>query len=374
MAPANGSSACAADFDCMARALRLARRGLYSTRPNPRVGCVIVKDGAVVGEGFHHDAGGPHAEVEALRAAGELAAGGTAYVTLEPCSHHGRTPPCAPALIQAAVARVVYAVQDPNPRVAGGGASWLREAGIAVTGGVLEHEARRLNRGFFSRFERGRPFVCLKLAMSLDGNVALAGGESQWITGPAARADVQRLRAESAGILTGIGTVLADDPRLDVRDPRYDLAGQPPQRIVLDTHLRMPVAARMLALPGVTRVFTARGRSGQAAALVAAGALVDEIDLSGDRIHLPAAFARLAALEMNEILVEAGPALAGALVAAGLVDEYVLYLAPKLLGATARGAFALPPLPALAAAPDLQITEVMAVGPDLRLVARPQLT
>jgi len=357
------------DYLHMAHALRLARRGMYSTRPNPRVGCVLVKEGAVIGEGFHYRAGDAHAEVAALTAAGPAAAGATAYVTLEPCSHFGRTPPCTDALIAAGVARVVYAVDDPNPRVAGGGAARLEAGGISCTGGLLAEEARALNRGFFMRHTHARPFVTVKLGMSLDGKVALADGQSQWITGPEARADVQRLRAETGAIMTGSGTILADDPRLTVRDPRFDLGGRPPSRVVLDTQLRLSAVARVFDEPGEVRVFTAAALTGtQADTLRTRGAILEAAPMQAGRLDLAAVLHRLADLEVNEILVEAGPTLVAALMAAQLVDELVLYVAPLLLGAAARNAFAWPQLEQLAKAPRVIEREVVTVGADRRIV------
>jgi len=359
----------------MRRALKLALGGRCSTRPNPRVGCVLVKDGAVVGEGFHYRAGEDHAEAAALKNAGPAARGATAYITLEPCAHHGRTPPCAQGLIAAGVARVIYAAGDPNPRVAGGGAQALRTAGIPCEGGLLAEEARAQNRGFLMRCERGRPFVTVKLGMSLDGRVALADGSSQWITGPAARADVQRLRAMSCAVLTGSGTVLADDPGLDVRDPRYDLGGRPPARIVLDSDLRTPPTARILAAPGQVWVFCAESAQGapsdRARQLRERGAKVESLPRAAAGLELPALLARLAALEINDLMVEAGPTLAAAFLRAGLVDELVLYVAPVLLGPDARAAFAWPRLHTLAEAPRLTVVEAARVGDDQRLVLRP---
>jgi diaminohydroxyphosphoribosylaminopyrimidine deaminase/5-amino-6-(5-phosphoribosylamino)uracil reductase len=356
------------DHAHMARALRLAARGRYTTHPNPRVGCVLVAGGQVVGEGWHRVAGGPHAEIEALDAAGARAAGATAYVTLEPCSHHGRTPPCADAMVAARVARVVAAVTDPNPMVGGRGLATLEAAGVEVASGLLESAAAELNAGFLCRMARGRPRVTLKLAASLDGRTAMASGESRWITGPAARADVQRLRAASSAVLTGIGTVLADDPSLTVRAEGLDTLGRQPLRVVLDSGLRMSPAARMLALPGSTLVFAA-GRRAAASGLEAAGATVEYLPAADDGLDLAAVLHRLGALECNDVLVEAGPTLAGSLMAAGLVDEIVLYLAPHLMGDTARGLFSLPGLEKMADRVQLRITDLRRVGDDLRLRA-----
>lgn len=352
------------DARFMARALQLAEQGLYTTDPNPRVGCVIVQDGVVVGEGAHLYAGEPHAEAHALRAAGEAAHGATAYVSLEPCCHHGRTPPCTDALIAAGVARVVAAAGDPNPRVAGQGLAALTQAGIATEVGVMQAQAERLNPGFVSRMRHGRPYVRLKLAASLDGRTALANGVSQWITGEAARADVQRLRARSSAILTGIGTVLADDPLLTVRE--IDVPQQP-LRVVVDRQLRMPATARMLSAPGKTVIAT--GASGERTQeLQAAGA---EVLMAGNEgeLDLNLLFSALAAREVNEVLVEAGAGLSGALLARRLVDEIVIYLAPHILGSTARGMFDLPAFSDMSERVELTIADIRAVGADWRITA-----
>jgi diaminohydroxyphosphoribosylaminopyrimidine deaminase/5-amino-6-(5-phosphoribosylamino)uracil reductase len=361
----------------MARALQLAARGLYSTAPNPSVGCVLLDPaGQVVGEGWHARAGGPHAEVVALRAAGDRARGGTAYVTLEPCSHHGRTPPCVDALLDAGIARVVAAMQDPNPRVAGAGLRRLAAAGVAVDVGLLERDARELNRGFVSRMARGRPWVTVKLGTSIDGRTALADGSSRWITSDAARADVQRLRARAAAVLTGIGTVLADDPSLTVRDPALDLQGRDVLRVVCDARGQTPARARVVTDGRPTLLFTspagdARLRAeGRASANVTVETL--PVDAAG-RLDIAAVLRRLADLECNEVLVEAGPRLAGSVVAAGLADEIVLYLAPTLLGDAARAAFALPePLSSLAERRQYRYQDVRVVGDDLRVTLRPR--
>ena len=359
----------AADRRHMARAIELAWRGLGTTDPNPRVGCVLVRDGAVVGEGWHVRAGGPHAEVEALGRAGAGARGATAYVSLEPCCHHGRTPPCTDALVAAGVARVVYGCDDPNPRVGGGGAARLRAAGIAVEGGVLEGEARSVNQGFIARMARGRPWLRVKVAASLDGRTALADGQSRWITGPAARRDVQRLRARSSAIVTGVGTVLADDPELTVRDEPSG-AVRPPVRIVLDSGLRMPATARLLAAPGPVVVLEVAGDATRRAALAAAGADVRRVAAEAGRVAPAALVDVLRDLECNEVLVEAGPAVNGALLAAGLVDEIVTYQAAHVLGHTALPMFTLPPLAAMAARPEFELADARRVGADLRLTYR----
>lgn len=364
-------TAAADDYRHMTHALQLAARGQYSTRPNPRVGCVIAQRDRVVGRGFHHHAGGPHAEVVALGQAGTAAVGATAYVTLEPCNHHGRTPPCVDALLAARVARVVYACEDPNPLVAGQGAARLRAAGIEVVTGPLGAEARALNRGFFSRLERGRPFVTLKTGMSLDGKVALANGQSQWITSAAARADVQRMRALSCAVMTGIGTALADDPALTVRDPGFDIGGMPPARVVLDAALRLAPTARLFEDPAPVIVFTASADAARRAGLRAAGARLEDVPAVAGGLDPGAVLRRLGELSINDVLVECGPGLAGGLLDAGLVDELVCFVAPTLLGADARSAFAIAGPASLGACPRLEITDVGRIGPDLRLVARP---
>lgn len=357
------------DHRWMAHALRLAEKGLYSTHPNPRVGCVLVRDGEVVGEAWHERAGEPHAEVLALRAAGERARGATAYVTLEPCAHQGRTPPCTEALISAGVARVIAATRDADPRSAGKGLEALRAAGIATALGLLEAEARRMNAGFFSRLERGRPRVTIKQAMSLDGRTALASGASRWISGEAARRDVQYLRARHHAVLTGSGTVLADDPRLNLR---LEGAWRQPLRVVLDSRPRMPEQARMLSQPGETWVFTAGEDAPAMARLRARGARLELVGKRDGALDLEAVFARLAALEINDVLVEAGPTLGGALLAAGLVDELVIYLAPHLLGHRARPLFELPEIALMSQRVPLRITDIRAVGEDWKIVAVPR--
>ena len=364
------------DFDrqAMQRALELAARGLHSTDPNPRVGCVIARGERIVGEGWHERAGEAHAEVAALRAAGPQASGATVYLTLEPCSHQGRTAPCTLALTAARVARVVYATPDPNPKVNGRGAEALRAAGMTVESGLLEAEARELNAGFMKRMERGRPFVRVKLAMSLDGRTALASGESKWISGEAAREDVQAWRARSSAVLTGVGTVLADDPRLDVRLGATG-AGErrQPLRVVLDGRLRTPPSARLFTGGGEVLILTALESldEGRAAALSATGARVETLPAAGGRLELPAVLERLAELEANEVLVEAGATLAGEWLRLQLADEVLLYVAPKLLGSAARGLVELPALARLSDAISFTIIESQPVGADLRLRLRP---
>jgi diaminohydroxyphosphoribosylaminopyrimidine deaminase / 5-amino-6-(5-phosphoribosylamino)uracil reductase len=358
----------AADYQLMARALVLAERGLTSAHPNPRVGCVIAQDGTIVGEGWHARTGDPHAEMHALRAAGERARGACAYVTLEPCAHHGRTPPCADALIAAGVTRVVAAMRDPDPRTAGAGLERLRAAGIDVEVGLLEREATALNAGFVRRMTRGLPRVTVKVAASLDGRVALANGMSHWITGEAARADVQRLRAASGAVLTGIGTVLADDPRLDVRIALPVVPFAPPLRVILDSALRTPPTARMLTLPGETLIL-ARHDGERRAALEGAGARVEIIPAApGEgRVDPQAALRLLASLGVNDVLVEAGPHLSGSLLERGLVDRLIVYLAPHLLGARARTMLELPAISDMADRYRLERRDVRVVGVDLCL-------
>jgi diaminohydroxyphosphoribosylaminopyrimidine deaminase/5-amino-6-(5-phosphoribosylamino)uracil reductase len=353
------------DEAAMRRALELAERGLCTTHPNPRVGAVLARDQEIVGEGWHERAGEPHAEPIAIRAAGDRARGATAYVTLEPCCHHGRTPPCVDVLLAAGVRRVVFAIGDPNPRVNGGGAKLLRDAGVVVESGLLEKEATELNIGFLMRMREGRPFVRLKSAASLDGRTALANGASQWITSEEARADVQQWRARSAAILTSAATVLADDPRLDVR---IDTPRQP-LRVVLDRRRRVRKSARILAPPGEVLLFAgpARTKAKAGAAETLASARIERILTLRGHLDLKLVLARLAELEINEVLVEAGPKLAGALLAANLVDEWLLYLAPRLLGKDAKPLAALRRLTRLADAPSFTLLESRAVGPDLRL-------
>ncbi|UOP04916.1 bifunctional diaminohydroxyphosphoribosylaminopyrimidine deaminase/5-amino-6-(5-phosphoribosylamino)uracil reductase RibD [Conchiformibius kuhniae] len=354
------------DKKYMRQAIDLAWHGRFSTSPNPRVGCVVVRGGQVVGQGFHVRAGAPHAEVYALRQAGEAARGATAYVSLEPCAHYGRTPPCAQALIDAGVARVVAAMEDPNPLVAGKGLAMLRAAGIDAVSGCLEQEARALNRGFLSRIERGRPFVRLKIAASLDGKTALADGRSQWITGAAARADVQVLRAESCAVLTGIGTVLADNPRLNVRD--FPVLRQP-LRVVSDSRLRLPAHSRLLQ-DGVPTLIAAVGGDARRFADYPHVAVVFVPEKSG-RTDLAALLAELAGRGIGELMVEAGATLNSAFLQADLADEIVLYQSPKLLGAAARGAFALPQNPAaLTGDAAWHTVSVSPLGADIKWVLR----
>jgi len=367
----------AIDYTHMARALQLAERGLYSTPPNPSVGCVLLDAaGKVVGEGWHRRAGEPHAEVLALRESGDKARGGTAYVTLEPCSHHGRTPPCVDTVIAAGLRRVVVAMGDPNPRVAGEGLRRLRAAGIEASAGLLERQALELNRGFVSRMTRARPWVTIKLGTSLDGRTALADGSSKWITGPAARADVQRLRARASAVLTGIGTVLADDPALTIREPGIETHGRQPLRVVFDARGQLEPAARVASDGRPTLLMTSQAGAAhlQARGVHTEGAFVIEslpVDTHG-RLDPVAALRRLAERECNEVLVEAGPRLAGSFLAAGIADELVIYVAPTVLGATSKPAFELPqPLRSLAERRAYSFHDMRRIGDDVRLTLRP---
>lgn len=356
----------AVDHGMMARSLQLAERGLWTTSPNPRVGCVLVREGEIVGEGWHEKAGEPHAEVHALRAAGELARGATAYVTLEPCSHHGRTPPCAEALIAAGVARVVVAMSDPNPLVAGQGLAMLRAAGIETASGLLENEARELNIGFVARMTRGRPWLRLKAAASLDGKTALNNGVSQWITGPEARRDGHRWRARACAILTGIGTVRDDDPQLSIRE--VDTPRQP-LRVVVDSKLEIPLTAKILR-GGPVLVAAAVDDEKRANSLRAAGAEVVVLPNSHGKVELKALLEELGRRGINEVHAEAGFKLNGSLLREGLVDELLLYLAPCLIGHDASGLFNLPELTSLDGKRRLQIRDLRQIGEDIRLIAR----
>jgi diaminohydroxyphosphoribosylaminopyrimidine deaminase/5-amino-6-(5-phosphoribosylamino)uracil reductase len=356
----------ATDHEFMARALRLAEHGLFSTSPNPRVGCVIVKDGSVVGEGWHQRAGEAHAETIALQAAGEAARGATVYVTLEPCSHHGRTPPCAESLIAAKVGRVVAAMRDPNPQVAGEGLEQLRQAGILTDCGLLASEALELNIGFVSRMTRGRPWLRMKLAASLDGKTALENGLSQWITGQPARQDGHRWRARACAILTGIGTVRDDDPLLNVRG--VDTSRQP-LKVVVDSRLELSPGAKVLQGGGVL-IAAAVEDAAKVAALRELGAEVVMLPGQGGKVDLSALMTELGRRGVNEVHAEAGFKLNGSLLQAGLVDELLLYLAPCLIGDAARGMFNLPAIESLDSKRSLVIRDARLVGADLRLLAR----
>ena len=361
----------AGDSRFMNRALRLAVKGIRTCPPNPAVGCVIVHAGRVVGEGYHARAGEPHAEIFALRQAGEQARGATAYVTLEPCSHYGRTPPCAPLLVEAGVARVVVAARDPNPSVAGNGIELLEAAGIEVQAGPGEAQTRRINRGFFSRFERERPWLTLKVASSLDGKSALADGASQWITGPLARAAVHRSRARAGAVLTGAGTVRADDPLLNVRLPGVS---RQPIRVVLDSKLSTSPEARMLKeAGGPVHLFCTTDDGVRRRALEAVGAAVHvaEADAAG-RVRWKAVLETLAELEINEVYAECGPRLAGALLASGFVDELDLFQGPHLLGPDARSFALLGEQTRIPEPPPWRIVSVRRCGRDSRTRLQPQ--
>lgn len=374
----------------MAQAITLAKKGWYTTQPNPRVGCVLVRDEQIIAQGWHQYAGQGHAEVNALAqiqagknaqgttAKGATARGATAYVTLEPCSHFGKTPPCSNALIDAGVKRVVIAMVDPNPLVAGNGIKRLQENGIEVSSGVLETEARALNPGFIQRMETQRPRIRCKMAMSLDGRTAMANGESKWITAADAREDVQRLRAESSAILTGIGTVLADDPSMNVRSEKYVTTERQPERVILDTQLNMSAQAKMLSLPGQTIILAGQEYAVQEK--------IDELEKQGAQVHLlaiqepsassakqslslDAVMSVLAQRQYNDVLLEAGATLTGAMLQAGFVDELIIYMAPHLMGSDARGLFNLPGLDSMAERINLSIQDIRAVGRDYRITA-----
>ncbi len=359
----------------MARAIQLARRGLYTTHPNPRVGCVLVKEQQVIAEGWHQIAGQGHAEVNALHMAGSEARGATAYVTLEPCSHHGKTPPCAKALMEAGVARVVSAMVDPNPLVSGRGHKMLEEQGIKTAWGLLEAQARALNPGFIKRMTSGRPWVWCKSASSLDGRTAMASGESHWITGPAARQDVQRLRARCEAIITGVQTILHDDPSYTVRPEQWPAGEWPesfepiqPIRVVLDSRLSMPADSKILALPGQTWVVCARLDVSREKTLKEAGAQIFHVpDSTGSRVDLGQVLDLLGQHQVNEVLVEAGAELTGAFIGQGLVDEWWVYMAPSLLGDSARPLCRLPGMDTMTDKIGLRLKDIRQVGDDVRL-------
>lgn len=365
------------DRGWMAHALKIAHKGLYSTMPNPRVGCVLVRDGRMVGEGWHVRAGEGHAEVNALAMAGSDAQGATAYVTLEPCSHQGRTPSCAVALIDAGVSRVIAAMRDPNPQVNGEGFRLLEAASIATASSLLEEEARSLNLGFISRMVNGRPLVRCKLAMSLDGRTAMASGESQWITGPDARSDVQQWRARSCAIVTGVDSILHDDSSLMVRREalrieRPSLAVEKqPLRVVLDSSLRIPLTAKILHQPGDTLIVTGHPNLERRNALQSEGVEVIELPAADGRVDLSALMMLLGQRGCNEVLVETGATLASSFLQAGLLDELLIYMAPVLMGSTARPLFDLP-LGNLSDRVHLTIIDVCRLGQDLRLTAVPR--
>ena len=357
------------DEGYMARALQLARKGVTTCHPNPAVGCVIVNNGEVVGEGWHDFAGRAHAEINALKQAGKSSAGATMYVTLEPCSHHGKTPPCVKSIIKFRISRAVIATEDPNPRVNGAGIAALRRAGVAVTTGIGEHQSRQLNRGFIKRITTGIPWVTLKIATSMDGKTAMANGESQWITSPPARQDAQKLRAAASGILTGIGTVLRDDPNMNVRLDGVEVQRQP-LRIILDTNLSTPANAKILGGDGAggkVLIITANSADSAAEIFSDDAAEIIHCRTAGGKIDLHEVMLELGQREMNTILLEAGARLSGSMFEQGLVDEIVVYMAPDLLGGDARDMFTIPRLEQLADKLQLEYQDITRVGRDLRL-------
>lgn len=362
------------DIQHMRRCFELARMALPQCRPNPGVGCVLVREGIVIGEGHTQVAGKEHAEIMALRQAGTNVRGATAYVSFEPCAHHGRTGPCAQALIDAGVTRVVYALEDPNPLVNGKGLAMLRNAGVAVVGPLLADEAEHINTGFMKRMRSGLPYVRMKLAMSLDGRTAMASGESKWITGDLAREDVHRLRAQSCAILSGGGTVAKDDPQLNVRLPGY--SGMQPLRVIADSDLRTPLTATLLHMPGKLLIANAKGKAKRAEALRQAASNGCELELIScaghdGRVDLRALFQYLASEKhCNDLLVETGGMLSGAVMQAGLVDELILYVAPKLLGNEAQALLQLPGIRTLAEGIALEFLDVAMVGKDCRMRLR----
>jgi diaminohydroxyphosphoribosylaminopyrimidine deaminase/5-amino-6-(5-phosphoribosylamino)uracil reductase len=357
------------DFEMMARALSLAGRGMYTAHPNPRVGCLLVREGRVIGEGWHRRTGEEHAEVNALADAGIAAEGSIAYVTLEPCSHHGRTPPCVDALVKAGVRQVFVAMNDPNPAVAGEGVAALRKAGIDVRVGLMAAEAESLNEGFKRRMTKRLPFVRLKIAASLDGATSMKSGESKWITGDESRQDVQKLRASSGAILSGVETVLMDDPALTVRGEFADNGGRQPIRVILDSRLRMPPTAKMLGLPGRTVVFCVDDSNRRA--LEGAGAIVVRVAEKGGRPDLVAVLHEIADMEVNDLLVEAGATLVGAFLMERRVDELVIYQAPHIMGSETHGIANTPDWLKLDQRFALRFTEASMIGRDLLVRARP---
>ncbi len=359
------------DTQHMSTAIQLAKRGLYSTDPNPRVGCIITDAGKVIAEGWHVRAGEGHAEVNALKQIGDKAKDATAYVTLEPCSHFGRTPPCAQALIEAGIARVVVAMKDPNPQVAGKGLQLLADAGIQVESGLLEQQAALLNPGYLKRMREGRPWVRCKLAMSLDGRTAMASGESKWITSAAAREDVHRLRARSSAILTGSGTVMSDNPSLTARCDEAAQRTEQPLRVIVDSELKVSPQSAVFRQQGTVRIYTlADAAPNRRDALHDAGAEIVMLPARDSRVDLTAVMHELAESQINEVMVEAGAGLAGALLQQQLIDEMIIYMAPKLMGDSARGLFQLPGLETMAQSIDLHIDDVRKIGVDWRFTIR----
>jgi diaminohydroxyphosphoribosylaminopyrimidine deaminase/5-amino-6-(5-phosphoribosylamino)uracil reductase len=355
------------DYQCMANALQLARLGLKTTHPNPRVGCIISLDGKVVGSGWHKKTGEPHAEINALREAGDKAAGATAYVTLEPCSHHGKTPPCVEALIKAKITRVVFAIEDPNPDVNGSGYQRLIDAGLEVQSGLMAAQAEELNAGFIKRMSQGRPWVRIKLAQSLDGHIGLANGESQWISGPEARADVQNWRARADVILTGIGTLLTDDPSLNVRN---DKNARQPMRVIVDSHWRTPANARLLSLPGKVLI-AGLNENPVPEALREIGTECLGLPACEEKVDIKALLAELGKRGFNEVQVEAGATLCGTLIHQQMVDELLMYQAPIILGGGAVSPFAVPRLDNMQDRVHLEWIDSRRIGQDLRLRLKP---
>jgi diaminohydroxyphosphoribosylaminopyrimidine deaminase/5-amino-6-(5-phosphoribosylamino)uracil reductase len=358
-----------AEYGFMAEAIRLAGNGTYTCHPNPRVGCVLVRDGRVIGRGWHRKAGDAHAEINAINDCEADTRGATAFVTLEPCSHQGKTPPCADALVAAGIGEVIAAGNDPNPKVAGKGFGALQKAGIKVRTGLMQGAAEKLNEGFFSRVVRGRPFVRLKIACSLDGRTAMSGGESQWISAAGARADVQKLRAASGAVLTGIATVLADNPSLTVRDERIDNDGLQPLRAILDSQLRIPPGANVLGRNGNAVIFCIC--DDRPTELRDAGAHIEVMPAKDGRVDLHTVLRNLGERRINDLLVEAGPTLSGSFLTAGLVDELVIYQAPHIMGSNTRGMFTTPGWSELSQRMSMTILDTRQVGPDFRIIARP---
>lgn len=367
MSQSMGSQFSSKDHEYMARAIQLAKRGLYTTDPNPRVGCVIVNNDKVVGEGWHEKAGEAHAEINALKAAGHDAKDATAYVTLEPCCHHGKTPPCTDALIHSGVSRVVAAMQDPHEKVAGQGLQLLKAAGIETQLGLMQLQAEELNPGFIKRMQTGKPFVRAKLAMSIDGRTAMPSGESKWITSDAARADVQHWRARSSVIMTGVGTVLADNPSMTARVNGNELATT---RVVIDSNLSMSESAKMLSLPGHTIVMTNCDEDDEISRLQNAGAEIIDVPARNGSVDLSAVLDELGKEGFNEVMLETGATLSGAMLQAGLIDEIIIYMAPSLMGSEARPLFRLPGIESMEDKIDLDIIDVRSFGKDIRIVAK----
>ncbi len=360
------------DQKFMLEAIHLAKKGWFTTAPNPRVGCVLVKDNQVISRGWHQTAGEEHAEICALRNASSSVKGATAYITLEPCSHFGKTPPCCDALIEAGIKRAVIAMQDPNPLVSGQGIKRLKDAGMEVEVGVLEKSAQQINEGFIHRMQTGKPFIRCKMAMSFDGRTAMESGESKWITSADARSDVQKLRAQSSAIITGIGTVLADDPSMTVRDDNF-YSHRQPHRIILDSQLQIPLTAKILQHAEYCIIFTAdNADSEKLNALNDMGATIFKVAKHENGLCLNSILDKLALLEMNDVLLEAGETLAGAFLSAQLINELIIYMAPKLMGNKAKALFALPQINVMQDSLQLEIKSVRQIGVDLKFLLRPE--